>query len=67
VKFYSNLAGEIHNLTLNPASGYRFKSGPNHTINPETVWSKIGANKFSMVDVETGPKSSPRWLGFSYE
>lgn len=52
VKFYSEYAAQMHTLTVRPASGYKFKSGPSLSLNPENLWASTGSNSFSMTDME---------------
>jgi len=52
VKFYSEYAAQMHTLTVQAASGFKFKSGPSLSLNPESLWSSTGGNSFSMIDME---------------
>lgn len=51
VNFYSNTAGETHQLTVNIESGWRFVTGPKLEVNPLNLWSGPSGNTFNMLSL----------------
>jgi len=52
VKYYSNIAGEIHNLTVQPAAGYAFRDPPVLQLNPDGLWTHLGTGSFGLANMD---------------
>lgn len=63
VKFYSEYVGQMHTLMVQAASGFKFKSGPSLSLNPESLWSSSGSNSFKIADMEDRTEISAKVEG----
>lgn len=51
VKYYSNVAGELHSLTVQPAPGYKLSDPPTLELNPDGLWTALDAGSFGLANM----------------
>lgn len=63
ITFHSNTAGELHSLTILPASGYRFRDPPILELNPAELWTRTASSSFSLLDMDGRKHHSAKIIG----